>query len=270
MKNKKIHIAALVLALGASLQSRAATIVNISGADTSGSIAYNGVTWNRVRTNTTGPFELLDSSGELSGITYSFSTSGNSFNHNSNGQGDPGAAGSNAPISWTTGANSGATLTSTGDFMPWEVVSSYIANNTTDAIYSITLTSDTQLFYSFTLANSRTSISTGATSYNVGGTYNTTTKSFDGGSTLTLTAGEDQGSGVRFDMGVLSPGGNGFASTWNGSAYELTMQVGKFGTPGGSNAAYLNGLVITAIPEPGTLVLVGISLASLLLIRRRR
>lgn len=269
MKTRKILITALAIALGASLQSGAAMIINISGTGTSGSIEYNEVTWNRVNTNTSS-FELLDSSGALSGITYSVSSSGNNFTASDRGQEDPGTAGSNASFSWTTGANSGATLTATDDFIPWEVVSSYMANNTTDAITSITLTSQTQLFYSFTLANSRTGISTGETSYNVGGTYNTTTKSFDGGSTLTLTAGEDQGSGVEFDMGVLSPGGNGFASTWNGTAYELTLQVGKFGTPGGSNAAYLNGLIITAIPEPSTYAVMAGLLALGLVVWRRR
>ena len=269
---KKKSIGVLILAVCGAAVSQGA-VLQISGADTGGSIVYNGQTWNRVDNNpVTGPFVLLDSTGASSGVTYTFSTTGNNFASNNSGQGDPGSAGSNANFSWTTGANSGVTLLSTGEFMPWQVIDSSIANNTVNAVYTITLTSLTQYYFDFTLAASRTGIAGGATSYNVGGTYNTTTKQFDGGTTLTLTAGADQAAGVEFDMGVLTTGANGFLSTWNGSAYEITLQIGKFGTPGGSDAAYLNGLIIntTAIPEPSTMFLLLGGMGCLILLRRFR
>lgn len=150
---------------------------------------------------------------------------------------------------------------------------SYNASNSGPAVNAFSFKSSTQFFFDFHVAASREDTS-GITDtlYNVGGVYDSNTNTFVGGTTLTLNPSTTQGTDLDYAVGRLTDGPSGFLAAWNGTEYELTFQVAKDGSLGGSNARYLNGLVMetTVIPEPGTLVLLGIAFGTLMVFHRRR
>ena len=100
--------------------------------------------------------------------------------------------------------------------------------------------------------------------YNVGGTYNAGTKSFSGGETLTLDAAPV---GDNISAGTLS----GILASFDGSNYFVDLQVG-YGGSGSQSVGAITAMHVTTapIPEPSTLVLLGIALGSVMIFRRRK
>jgi len=98
-----------------------------------------------------------------------------------------------------------------------------------------------------------------------------------------IRADIDFGNDGSYEYGSIGNNTDGLESSGNGSASVTTsMHTFSISTPGesyeiffrnenNSNSYFpVNGFEITAIPEPSTFVLVGLSISSLLFIRRRR
>jgi hypothetical protein len=145
---------------------------------------------------------------------------------------------------------------------------------------SFTLASATQLTYTFWIVSSydRNNPTDTTGHFNIGGTYNGATDTFSGGTTLTLNGAKvQQSTDTLLDDGETSPGsvkyavgtfGQSFQSAYNAISgkYELKFQAGDSAT---GNFVALNGMIIEAVPEPGTLVALGGGLVLLALGRRR-
>ncbi len=232
-----------------------ATIL-ISGTNSSSSTEIGGNTWNQFSSSIV-PENLLDLNGVASGISISYENTGG-FVANSRGE--------------------NLEVTSHGVTFPSSVTHSYVADNFDgrDGLVVLRFISDFELSIDFTVISS---VAHGSppegrniVHWNVGGNYEGTgNRTFTGGTTLTLDAskfnvvGDDT---FRYDTGVLSSMSSTFDSDL--SKWILDLQVGHGGSTNNAVTA-INGIHmnVTAIPEPGTLALLGIALGALVLFRRR-
>jgi len=170
---------------------------------------------------------------------------------------------------WNQGPNSDQTAPN-GVVFPAAVSYRNAGDNThhsgRDSFGVIRLSSPTQYDYELTFLSAFTT-NPGITQFNVGGTWNPTTMSFDGGTTVQINP----------DINDPSPktGTISVPSVLVGGAYVVDLQVGN--TVGGTTVGGMNGLHVRAnpvlpVPEPATMLAAGLALGALggYLRRRRR
>lgn len=212
----------------------------INGGVVTTSPALNGIYWNNATTNVlapgggavTSPSSLVSSTNVVTGVSLTFS---NNWQANS-------AGGLVAPSS--------ALL---GDFAVGTVANDYLFHNNGDSGTNATITInnlDTALTYNFKIFATRENTETRVTQYTIGATSVTLQTSGTG----IGNAGYNGNNNQFATFTGVSPNGAGSITL------SLTGSVTSF--------AYIGGLQLTAVPEPGAALLGG--LGGLLLLTKRR
>ncbi|RYD31713.1 MAG: hypothetical protein EOP87_14200 [Verrucomicrobiaceae bacterium] len=247
MKPKFIALLGLFLTAPAHAAITAGTSIYIdfgpnavNGGVVTTSPATNGIYWNNAGTNVlaggggtpTAPADLVSSTNVATGVNLTFS---NNWQANSvGGLADP-------------------TSALLGDFAVGTVTTDYIFHNKADSGANATITInnlDTSLTYNFKIFATRDNTQTRITQYTIGSTSTTLQTSGTG-----IGNGGTNGNNNQFaTFSSISPSGTGKI------ILSLTGSVTDF--------AYIAGLQLTAVPEPGAALLGG--LGGLLLLSRRR
>lgn len=249
--NKYKTLFLLAAFLGMHTAHAATFAISFSDGDFDDTAGTSGIFWNGVTGSSPSDVDLTATDGSTA--------TGISLTTTNDGGFTSGNRGSNDPI------------TENGITFPGDVNDGYVADNTASGrdglmVFRFTApkTSEFQV-WEFTVTGSYDNAETGdgvhLVKYNVGGTYSS--KDFTGGTTLTLDANLGTS---NLDAGFFSAN-----ATDAGSNYIIDFQVGYAGS-GTSSVGAINALHVetSAIPEPGTLALLGLALGALVLFRRRR
>lgn len=213
----------------------------VNGGVITTSPALNGIYWNNATTNTlapgggavTSPSDLVSSTNVATGVNLTFSTN------------------------WQANSAGGLASPSSsllGDFAVGTVTNDYMFHNKADSGSAATITInnlDTSLTYNFKIFATRDNTQTRVTQYTIGAT-----------STTLQTSGTGIGNGG-------TNGNNNQFATFTGISPNGSGQITLSLTGSVTDFAYIGGLQLTAVPEPGAALLGGLG-GILLLTKRRR